>query len=136
MYVYSLRQTDHADIVKQYLVYCGWLIIELVFVVTYIVETRGRTLEETAALFDGEQSPQDLAQMGGEAATMTMGRMTGMQERPSKEKDRPVERDFLEMHDVSIHGSSTDEISAEMMIEAMDVRNNRRLYRIGGNSSL
>ncbi|RDB26139.1 Lactose permease [Hypsizygus marmoreus] len=55
-----------------YLVYCGWLIVELVFVVTFIVETRGRTLEETAALFDGDQPPQDLLAMGGEAATMTM----------------------------------------------------------------
>ncbi|KAF9267757.1 general substrate transporter [Marasmius fiardii PR-910] len=55
-----------------YIVYCGWLIIELVFVVTYIVETKGRTLEETAALFDGEQPQVDLANMGGEAATMSM----------------------------------------------------------------
>lgn len=65
--------------------------MELVFVVTFIVETRGlldnilrlatrltslfdlgRTLEETAALFDGEDQPQDLAAMGGDAATMTM----------------------------------------------------------------
>ncbi|ESK94631.1 hexose transporter [Moniliophthora roreri MCA 2997] len=55
-----------------YVVYCGWLIIELVFVVTCIVETKGRTLEETAALFDGNQQQEDLANMGGEAATMTM----------------------------------------------------------------
>lgn len=81
---------------KYYLVYCGWLIIELVFVVTYLVETKGdilitisefilmfprnigRTLEETAALFDGEQQPQDLVQLGGEAATMTMSRGHGL----------------------------------------------------------
>ncbi|EJF64973.1 general substrate transporter [Dichomitus squalens] len=56
---------------KYYLVYCGWLIIELVFVVCYVVETKGRTLEETAALFDGEQQPQVLMQQGGEAATMS-----------------------------------------------------------------
>ncbi|KAJ3783013.1 hypothetical protein GGU10DRAFT_63065 [Lentinula aff. detonsa] len=55
-----------------YIVYCGLLVIELVFVVTFIVETRGRTLEETAALFDGEQPQQDLAITGGEAATMNM----------------------------------------------------------------
>ncbi|KAJ4477179.1 hypothetical protein J3R30DRAFT_3291440 [Lentinula aciculospora] len=55
-----------------YIVYCGLLIIELVFVVSFIVETRGRTLEETAALFDGEQPQQDLAITGGEAATMNM----------------------------------------------------------------
>ena len=32
------------------------------------METKGRTLEETAALFDGEQQPQMLMQEGGEAA--------------------------------------------------------------------
>ncbi|KAG5734947.1 Lactose permease [Termitomyces sp. T112] len=55
-----------------YLVYCGWLIIELVFVVTFVVETKGRTLEETSVLFDGEQPSHDLLAMGGVAATMTM----------------------------------------------------------------
>ncbi|KAG5637163.1 hypothetical protein H0H81_005566 [Sphagnurus paluster] len=55
-----------------YLVYCGWLVVELAFIVAFIVETRGRTLEETSALFDGEQPSQDLVVMGGEAATMTM----------------------------------------------------------------
>ncbi|ETW83040.1 MFS sugar transporter [Heterobasidion irregulare TC 32-1] len=59
---------------KYYLVYCGWLGLELIFVLIYVVETRGRTLEETAALFDGEDRPADLVQMGGEAATMTMSR--------------------------------------------------------------
>lgn len=34
----------------------------------------GRTLEETAALFDGESVPRDLVMTGGEAATMTMNR--------------------------------------------------------------
>ncbi|KAG6809901.1 hypothetical protein H0H92_014186 [Tricholoma furcatifolium] len=55
-----------------YLVYCGWLIIELVFVLVFIVETKGRTLEETSVLFDGEEPTLDLLAMGGEAATMTM----------------------------------------------------------------
>ncbi|EGN99259.1 hypothetical protein SERLA73DRAFT_55023 [Serpula lacrymans var. lacrymans S7.3] len=59
---------------KYYLVYCGWLILELVFVFVYIIETRGRTLEETAVLFDGDKAPQDLADRGGEAATLTMSR--------------------------------------------------------------
>ncbi|EEB93909.1 hypothetical protein MPER_07372, partial [Moniliophthora perniciosa FA553] len=66
---------------RYYVAYCGWLIIELVFVVTYVVETKGRTLEETAALFDGDQQQADLANMGGEAATMTMtvNRINGIQ---------------------------------------------------------
>ncbi|KAF8910671.1 hypothetical protein CPB84DRAFT_1764320 [Gymnopilus junonius] len=54
-----------------YVVYCGWLILELFFVVFFIVETKGRTLEETAALFDGDDQQQDIAVMGGQAADMT-----------------------------------------------------------------
>jgi len=45
-----------------------WLGFELVFVVLYIVETRGRTLEETAALFDSDDKLDGLAQMGKNAA--------------------------------------------------------------------
>jgi len=70
-----------------YLVYCGVLIAELIFVISYIVETRGRTLEETAVLFDGDQPQQDLAITGGEAGEaaatmiMTTGRGNVMSER-------------------------------------------------------
>jgi hypothetical protein len=39
---------------KYYLVYVAWLAFELVFVYFFIIETKNRTLEETAALFDGE----------------------------------------------------------------------------------
>jgi len=59
---------------KYYLFYCGWLCFELIFVLTYVIETRGRTLEETAVLFDGEERPAEFEQLGGEAATMTMER--------------------------------------------------------------
>ncbi|KAI9455989.1 general substrate transporter [Russula earlei] len=48
---WALRAIDW----RYYLVYCGWLGFELVFVIVFVVETRGRTLEETAALFDGEE---------------------------------------------------------------------------------
>ncbi|KAI0926077.1 hypothetical protein AcV5_008639 [Taiwanofungus camphoratus] len=51
---------------KYYLVYCGWLVVELIFIVTHIIETRGRTLEETAALFDGKRSSENLVQTAEE----------------------------------------------------------------------
>jgi hypothetical protein len=79
-----------------YLAYCAWLIVELVFVIWFVVETKGmfffwqlprtftytklqcaptgRTLEETAAIFEDEYQQQDLMIMGGEAATMSMSR--------------------------------------------------------------
>jgi len=62
---------------KYYLVYCGLLVLELLFVLRYIVETKGRTLEETAALFDGEIPEQELVQLGGQAATLTFNLSKG-----------------------------------------------------------
>ncbi|KAF9238490.1 hypothetical protein BU15DRAFT_75185 [Melanogaster broomeanus] len=59
---------------KYYLVYCGWLVIELIFVLLFVIETKGRTLEETSALFDGEKLPQDILESGEAAAKMTIGR--------------------------------------------------------------
>jgi hypothetical protein len=38
------------------IVYCCWLTFELVYIYFFIIETKGRTLEETAALFDGEEA--------------------------------------------------------------------------------
>jgi hypothetical protein len=42
----------------------------------FIVETRGRTLEETAALFDGEDSPEDLVSVGGDVIVIRPNRST------------------------------------------------------------
>ena len=39
---------------SQQIFYCCWLFFQLVFCYLFIVETKNRTLEETAALFDGE----------------------------------------------------------------------------------
>ncbi|KAF8273225.1 general substrate transporter [Lactarius quietus] len=43
-----------------YIVYCGWLAFELVFVMLFTVETRGKTPEEIAVFFDGERKPNNL----------------------------------------------------------------------------
>lgn len=39
-----------------YLVYVGWLIVELVTVYLFFVETKGPTLEEMAKIFDGDEA--------------------------------------------------------------------------------
>jgi len=46
---------------KYYIVYDCVLAFEIVFMFFYAVETKNRTLEETAALFDGEDKVEDLA---------------------------------------------------------------------------
>ncbi|KAH6906806.1 hexose transporter [Coprinopsis sp. MPI-PUGE-AT-0042] len=52
---------------KYYIVYCCFLAFEFGFLFMYLVETKGRTLEETAALFDGEDAVKELhdAALGG-----------------------------------------------------------------------
>ncbi|QRW22703.1 Sugar (and other) transporter [Rhizoctonia solani] len=45
---------------KYYIVYVVWLCFELGFIWMYLVETKGRSLEETAALFDGEDALKEL----------------------------------------------------------------------------
>ena len=38
------------------IVYCCWLAFELFFCYMFIIETKGLSLEETSALFDGENA--------------------------------------------------------------------------------
>ncbi|OJA17867.1 hypothetical protein AZE42_05906 [Rhizopogon vesiculosus] len=49
---------------KYYIVYVCWLAVEFIFLWFFLVETKNRTLEETAALFDGEDALEQIAQRG------------------------------------------------------------------------
>jgi len=97
-----------------YVVYCGWLVVELVFIFFFIVETKGRTLEETAALFDGDDHPRDLMAMGSEAATMTMrlSRHITLLEKEPKQRVENKTEEYYQMkkrnRDSDITASSTD----------------------------
>lgn len=46
---------------KYYIVYTVWDLLETIFIYLYVVETKGRTLEETALLFDDPQEADTLA---------------------------------------------------------------------------
>ncbi|KAI5826868.1 hypothetical protein K523DRAFT_322607 [Schizophyllum commune Tattone D] len=96
---------------RYYIVYCGWLMLELIFVLVYVVETKGKTLEETALIFDGEEQQRDLAAFGEEAAThtMTMQAVATLQRLASKPPS---------IHDQdSITDESTDK-SCERMVKS------------------
>ncbi|KAI1787461.1 general substrate transporter [Ganoderma leucocontextum] len=47
---------------KYYIVYACWLVFEIGFIWCFLIETKNRTLEETAALFDGNDNADMLAQ--------------------------------------------------------------------------
>jgi hypothetical protein len=87
---------------KYYLVYCGWLVLELAFVMMFIVETKGRTLEETAALFDGVKLPRNTTKRSD---SITFGRIPQYGLRPPRlEIDIPG--DYFELHESSSIRSS------------------------------
>ncbi|KAF8172224.1 hexose transporter [Mycena galopus ATCC 62051] len=56
---------------KYYIVYCVWLVVEGVFLYFYVIETKNRTLEETAALFDGEAATEQIVHTAAEQAGVT-----------------------------------------------------------------
>ncbi|KAG1871956.1 hypothetical protein C8R48DRAFT_746488 [Suillus tomentosus] len=86
---------------KYYLVYCGWLCLELVFVMLFIIETKGRTLEETAALFDGVR-PRNTTERK-ESATFSRTPQYGPRT-PRLEKENTD--NYFELHDSSSARSS------------------------------
>ncbi|KIJ60060.1 hypothetical protein HYDPIDRAFT_190230 [Hydnomerulius pinastri MD-312] len=47
---------------KYYLVYLFWLCFEVIFVYFFVVETKNRTLEETAAMFDGDATVAQISE--------------------------------------------------------------------------
>ncbi|KAG6335510.1 hypothetical protein ID866_3582 [Astraeus odoratus] len=49
---------------KYYLVYICWLVVEFVFLWFFLVETKNRTLEETAAIFDGMDAVKQITRQG------------------------------------------------------------------------
>jgi len=53
---------------KYYIVYVIWILFEFVYCYLFVLETKNRTLEETAALFDGEQATANLAHTAAHAA--------------------------------------------------------------------
>ncbi|KAJ7479501.1 general substrate transporter [Mycena latifolia] len=56
---------------KYYIVYCVWLAFEGVFLYFFVIETKNRTLEETAALFDGTRATEQIADAAAEHAGVT-----------------------------------------------------------------
>ncbi|CAA7260767.1 unnamed protein product [Cyclocybe aegerita] len=71
---------------KYYLVYVAWLAFETVFCYFFIVETKNRSLEETAALFDGDDTVAMIAGKAAEQAGITHAPVTDKSSTASDEK--------------------------------------------------
>jgi sugar porter (SP) family MFS transporter len=54
---------------KYYVVYCCWIFVECIFLYRYVVETKNLTLEETAAIFDGEEAEATILGRGRDVIT-------------------------------------------------------------------
>ncbi|KAG9037291.1 hypothetical protein FRB95_006234 [Tulasnella sp. JGI-2019a] len=59
---------------KYYIVYCAFLAFELVFMYFFIIETKNLSLEETAALFDGEEKASELHARAAQDAGLAMSK--------------------------------------------------------------
>ncbi|EEB89700.1 hypothetical protein MPER_12172, partial [Moniliophthora perniciosa FA553] len=71
---------------KYYVVYCCWLVFELVYVYLFVVETKGLTLEETAALFDGEEATERVAVAGHKGEGIAEKESGSFHETPALDK--------------------------------------------------
>jgi MFS family permease len=81
---------------KYYIVYCCWLCFELVFLYFFVIETKNRTLEETAALFDGEEATEQIAAHGAENIA------PGLHHRPTNHSDEKVQENYYETSEVKV----------------------------------
>lgn len=70
--------------------------------------SEGRTLEETAALFDGEALPQEIEASGGAAATMSMSRAPGFHQATEVRYEKAPGTDFLELQGTTTIPGSID----------------------------
>ncbi|THH06220.1 hypothetical protein EW146_g9685 [Bondarzewia mesenterica] len=73
---------------KYYIVYACWLAFEAVFVFLFIIETKNRTLEETAALFDGNGTVDKISQQAAEHVGANSG---SVHEHSDPEKQKEIE---------------------------------------------
>ena len=73
---------------------------ELVFVVLFVIETRGRTLEETAALFDGGDELDDLVQISKEAPVLDIRRLSTLDDEEDIDYIYPGKDNALDLYGI------------------------------------
>ncbi|KAJ7275720.1 hexose transporter [Mycena rebaudengoi] len=71
---------------KYYIVYCVWLVFEGVFLYFFVIETKNRTLEETAMVFDGVDATDQISATAAAHAGVTHD-LGGVDEKSDDVKD-------------------------------------------------
>ncbi|KAG8858389.1 hypothetical protein FRB96_005274 [Tulasnella sp. 330] len=80
---------------KYYIVYCAFLVFELIFMYLFIIETKNRSLEETAAIFDGEEKVAEIHQRATQDAGLAH---VAQGERTPSVNDEKVTDEMVEHH--------------------------------------
>lgn len=80
------------------------------------METRGRTQEETDALFDGEGKPKPLAHMSGDSAVLAIERLST----PYDEQDDDDDDDDDYLYPGKIHGLESYELRRPQFVLERD----------------
>jgi len=75
---------------KFYLLYQCWLVVELVVVYFFFIETRGATLEEISRTFDGAEAVEELKELALEKAKVEM-----VEEQDGKTQQAPVVNEMM-----------------------------------------
>lgn len=91
---------------KLYIVYCVWLVFEFVYIFLFLVETKGKTLEETAAIFDGKEVVLNIENVGNEAAHQSRHRY-----RQQFEKGTDIELSLSRRESAGVDMSDTPSIA-------------------------
>ncbi|KIJ34907.1 hypothetical protein M422DRAFT_782652 [Sphaerobolus stellatus SS14] len=99
---------------KYYLVYVCWLAFELVFIYFYILETKGRTLEETGALFDGAETVEDITFRASVLAGLDTSRdRDGGDRKGGDRKHRPSLPELYELDNTRSECTTPSPLSSE-----------------------
>ncbi|KAJ6479564.1 general substrate transporter [Mycena sanguinolenta] len=81
---------------KYYVVYCVWLVCECVFLYFYLVETKNHTLEETAAIFDGDGATEKIVDSAAAQAGMGVVKQAGRGDTESNKNGEKERSEFVQ----------------------------------------
>ena len=74
-------------------IYAGWILLELVIVYCFFIETKGPTLEEIAKIFDGDEAETGIAELSEIRADMRGVSSSAVGSKQSRDTKSPMQHD-------------------------------------------